>query len=93
MKECKKLVFLLPILLTSCSSSPNAIYGINDYDFISDKNKTTLTVDLSTNDLIYLLDSKTSRVCSKIVFSPILENCFGKSEPYLEPVPDAKIIA
>ena len=61
MKKFKLTLLLIPILsLVSCENSKSSIYKINDYDLIVDNTKTTFTVDLTTQELINLLENDAS---------------------------------
>lgn len=61
MKNRFKTLLLLPfILLTSCEGNKASIYSITDYDLVVNRNKTQLFVELTTENLLNLIESNAS---------------------------------
>lgn len=61
MKKSKLSFLLVPLLLlTSCDNSKASIYKITNYDFVYENDRTEVTVDLTTQELIDMLESDCS---------------------------------
>lgn len=58
MQKRKTILLLLPLLLlTSCGANKAAILRVNDFDYIANEKKLSETVDISTAQLINMMES------------------------------------